>query len=58
LKLKLVEITFKNSVRTAKKTQLFTITKIKWEMLFKEIISVYSENHMKPINTKYSITDC
>jgi hypothetical protein len=26
-------------------------------MLFKEIITVYSENHTKPINTKRSITD-
>jgi hypothetical protein len=27
-------------------------------MLFKEIITVYIENHTKPINTKCSITDC
>jgi hypothetical protein len=26
--------------------------------LFKEIIAAYSENHVKPINTKCSITDC
>jgi hypothetical protein len=26
--------------------------------LFKEIIAVYSENHMKDINTKSSVTDC
>jgi hypothetical protein len=25
-------------------------------MLFKEIITVYSENHIKPINTKCNIT--
>jgi hypothetical protein len=31
---------FKNSVRTAKKTQHFTITEISWLMLFKEIIAV------------------
>jgi hypothetical protein len=37
--------------RTAKKTQHFTITKIIWSMLFKEIISVYSENNVKLINT-------
>jgi hypothetical protein len=42
---------YKNSVRTAKKTQHFTITKINWLTLFKEIIAVYSENHTKPINT-------
>jgi hypothetical protein len=38
LKPKLVLIIFKNSVRTAKKTQHFTITKINWLMLFKEMI--------------------
>jgi hypothetical protein len=42
---------FKNSVCTAKKTQHFTITKINWLTLFKEIIPVYTENHTKPINT-------
>jgi hypothetical protein len=50
LKPKIVLI-FKNSVRTAKKTQLFTITKINWLTLFKEIIAVYSENNTKHINT-------
>jgi hypothetical protein len=40
----------KNSVRTAKKTPHFTITKINWLTLFKEVIAVYSENHTKPIN--------
>jgi len=33
---------FKNSVRTSKRTPHFTITKIKWLMLFKEIIAVYT----------------
>jgi hypothetical protein len=42
---------FNNSVRTAKKTQHFTITKINWLTLFKEIIAVYSENRTKPMNT-------
>jgi hypothetical protein len=41
----------KNSVRTAKKTPHFTITKISWLTLFKEVIDVYSENHTKPANT-------
>jgi hypothetical protein len=27
-------------------------------MLFKEIMVVYSENQVKPINTKSNITDC
>jgi hypothetical protein len=26
-------------------------------MLFKEIIAVYSDNHTKPMNTKYTVTD-
>jgi hypothetical protein len=54
LKPKLLCIIFKHSVRTAKKTQLFTITKINWLTLIKEIIAVYSENHTKHINTKRS----
>jgi hypothetical protein len=42
---------FKNPVRTSKRTPHFTITKINWLTLFKEIITVYSKNQMKPINT-------
>jgi hypothetical protein len=38
---------FKNSVRTSKRTPHFTITNINWLTLFKEIIAVYSENHME-----------
>jgi hypothetical protein len=38
---------FKNSVRTSKRTPHFTITKINWLTLFKEIIAVYSENNRK-----------
>jgi hypothetical protein len=37
----------------AKKTKHFSITKINWLMLLREIIIVYSENHMEPINTKF-----
>jgi hypothetical protein len=58
LKPKIVSIIFKYSVRTAKKTQHFTITKINWLTLFKEIIAVYSENHTKTINTKRRVADC
>jgi hypothetical protein len=47
----------KYSVRTAKKTPHFTITKINWLTLFKEIIVIYSDNHMKYINTKCRATD-
>jgi hypothetical protein len=39
---------FKNSVRTSQRTPHFTITKINWLTLFKEIIAVYRENHTKP----------
>jgi hypothetical protein len=46
---------FKNPVRTPKRTPHFTITKINWLMLFKEIIAI-GENYSKPINTKYSLT--
>jgi hypothetical protein len=44
---------FKDLVRTAKKTLHFTITKINWLTLFKEIIAVCTENHMK-----HTITLC
>jgi hypothetical protein len=42
---------FKNPVRTSKRTPHFTITKINWLTLFKEAITVDSDNHMKPMNT-------
>jgi len=42
---------FKNSVRTSKRTPHFIIIKINRLTLFKEIITVYSENHTKRINT-------
>jgi hypothetical protein len=58
LKAKFAYVIFKNSARTSKRTPHFIITKMKWLMLFKKIISVYTENHAKPINTKYSVTDC
>jgi hypothetical protein len=41
-----------------KKTSHFRITKINWLSLFKQIISVYSENHTKPTNTKWRFIDC
>jgi Na+/serine symporter len=44
LKPMLVFIIVINSVRTLKRTQHFTITKINWLVLFKEIIAVYNEN--------------
>jgi hypothetical protein len=43
---------FKNKFSSCiKETQkVYVITKISWWMLFKEIIAVYYENHVKPIN--------
>jgi hypothetical protein len=41
---KILQIVFKNPVRTSKKTQHVTITKINWLMLFKEIIAVIMRN--------------
>jgi hypothetical protein len=55
LKPKLVEIILKDSVRTSKTTPHFTITKINWLMLFKEIIAVCSENHTKPTYTNTAL---
>jgi hypothetical protein len=57
LKPKHVQIIFNNSVRTAKKTPHFTVTKINWLTLFKGIIAVYSENRTKDVNTKCNVTD-
>jgi hypothetical protein len=34
-----------------KETQHFTITRINWLILFKDIIAVYTENYAKIINT-------
>jgi hypothetical protein len=49
---------FKNSVRTSKRTPYFTITKINWLMLFKEIIAVYSEHYKQHMHTERSFNDC
>jgi hypothetical protein len=45
LKPKLVYIIFKNSVRTSKRTQHFTITRINLLTLVKEVIAVYTVHH-------------
>jgi hypothetical protein len=52
-----VFILFKEIVRTSKKTPHFTITKMKWLKLFKEVIAFYYEKYKKPINTKCRVTD-
>jgi hypothetical protein len=53
-------IIFKNSVRTSKRTPHFTITKINWLTLFKEIFAVYAYtgNHSKYTNTKCRVPYC
>jgi hypothetical protein len=56
LKPKRVQI-FKKSVRAGNKSQQFTIKKIRWLRMFKEINPACSENYTKPINTKYRVTD-
>jgi hypothetical protein len=40
-----VQLVFKNSVRTAKKTQHFIITKLNWLMPFKEIFRLHCESY-------------
>jgi hypothetical protein len=55
LKPKLVWILFMNSGRTSKRTPHFTITRISWLILFKEVTAGYSENGTKPINTALQI---
>jgi hypothetical protein len=56
LKPQLVKIIFKEPVRTSKRTH-FTITRLNWVMLFKEIMAFYSEKYKKLIQ-KYSVRDC
>jgi hypothetical protein len=46
-----MDIIFRNSVPTAKKTQHVSIAKTSWLMLFREMIVIYSDNHTKLINT-------
>jgi hypothetical protein len=43
---------------TTKKMHHFTIKKINWLMLFKEITAVYSKNQTKDINKTSRVTDC
>jgi hypothetical protein len=47
----LIQILFKNSALASEKTQHISIAKISWLTLFREVIGIYSENHMKCINT-------
>jgi hypothetical protein len=47
-----VQVVFKSSVPTAKKTAHSSVTKNKFLTQIKEIISVYTESHSKPVSTK------
>jgi hypothetical protein len=58
LKQKLNHIILKHSVRTSEKTQHDSITKTSLLMLFREINTVYTDNHKKPINKKCRAIDC
>jgi hypothetical protein len=51
-----VQIIFKNSVPTSKKTQHFIITQISWLTLFEEIIAVCTNNHTK-LEKKSTVID-
>jgi hypothetical protein len=48
---KLIWTEFKKSAPVSNKTQHISITKISWLLQFKKIIVIYTDNHMKPINT-------
>jgi hypothetical protein len=43
------QITFRHSVRASNRTQHFTVEKINWLMLFRQINDVYTENRTRPI---------
>jgi hypothetical protein len=49
---------YKNSVRTSKRTLHFTITTIKWLMLFKERIRAYPENYTELVHKNAELKDC
>jgi hypothetical protein len=56
LRLKVVYIMFKNSVRTSKRTPRFVFTKTNPLMVFKGVKGVYIEERKKPVNTKCRVT--
>lgn len=53
----LVFILFKDSVHPSNRTPLFTVAKIRWLMVCKEIITAFNKNHTDPINTKFIFAD-
>lgn len=51
LKLKIIKIIKLKIQSLPQEEQCFSITMISWSVLFKEVISLYSENHTKLINS-------
>jgi hypothetical protein len=58
LKPNLVQIIFMKLILTSKRTPHFIIKNINCLTLCKEIISVYTENRTKYINSACMVTDC
>jgi hypothetical protein len=54
---KVVKVIFMNPVRAVKKTQQFSSTKFSM-LIFKDIIIIDTEDHIKPYNKKFGVTDC
>jgi hypothetical protein len=49
------EKNFGKEVPTSYRTNCISIIKSSWLMLFSEIVAVYSQNHLKHINTFYGL---
>jgi hypothetical protein len=47
---------YKNWVHTTKRTPHFTIKRINWIMMFKNIFAVYNEKNKIPIKTKCRVS--
>lgn len=50
---KFISFVFRRLVSMSQKTQCLSITKANWLMLDRDIICVYSENHMNSVHTLY-----
>jgi hypothetical protein len=42
-----------NEAHAADRTQHFTVTNVNWFMMLEEVITLYSENNTRPINTLF-----
>lgn len=52
---RLTKIICKPSDLTANKTQRIFTASVNWLMLIREITAVYSDDHMKPVNSKMTV---